>query len=399
MNEELQSTNEELETINIELRQRTQEQNSTNAFLQSILGSLTVGVVVIDRSLNVLAWNRQAQSMWGLRAEEVLGRSILSLDIGLPVEQLSLHQFLVGKSARQMLNVDSVSRRGKMIRCEVSCSQLLGPSGQQEGIIVLMEDITEREAMATAAASNEEHCRMVLAHAHVVVATQDAGLRYTWVHVPASVGLPQIVAGSRDADCLPADDAARLAAIKRKVMDNGEGQRQDCWAKVDGHPRCIDLSVNPLRDAAGQVAGVTCAMMDVTEVRLAERALQQSDELRHFIVGNAALVTWSVLPGGQLNDCNEAWSGYTGLSAESGQGTGWNRAIHPDDLPHLLESWQQPEGTSAGREAEFRLRRAADGKYRRHLAWIQPMFDDGGAVACWANTAVDVQDRTQESSG
>ena len=45
MNEELQSTNEELETMNDELRQRTVELNDVNAFLETILASLGVGVV------------------------------------------------------------------------------------------------------------------------------------------------------------------------------------------------------------------------------------------------------------------------------------------------------------------------------------------------------------------
>src|SRR5215475_4064356 len=72
MNEELQSTNEELETINNELRERTSEVTDLNQFLQAILGSLRSAVVVLGMQMDIKAWNRQAEELWGLRSDEVI---------------------------------------------------------------------------------------------------------------------------------------------------------------------------------------------------------------------------------------------------------------------------------------------------------------------------------------
>ena len=88
MNEELQSTNEELQTVNDELHQRTEEVNRANAFLRSILSSLRSGAIVIDQHFNILVWNPRAENLWGLREDEVKGQSLLSLDIGLPMDRL-----------------------------------------------------------------------------------------------------------------------------------------------------------------------------------------------------------------------------------------------------------------------------------------------------------------------
>lgn len=74
MNEELQATNEELETINGELRERQAELDSSNVFLQSILASIMIGVIVVDREGRVLIWNHRAEDLWGLRADEVRGQ-------------------------------------------------------------------------------------------------------------------------------------------------------------------------------------------------------------------------------------------------------------------------------------------------------------------------------------
>src|SRR5262249_23087384 len=79
MNEELHSTNEELETINTELRDRTAALDSANLFLHAILSSLRTGVVVVDRQLHVQIWNYRAEDLWGLRSDEVLGKSLLGL--------------------------------------------------------------------------------------------------------------------------------------------------------------------------------------------------------------------------------------------------------------------------------------------------------------------------------
>ena len=143
MNEELQSTNEELQTINEELRQRSDELNTVNAFLESILTSLRGGVAVVDKDFKILVWNDQADELWGLRADEVIGRHLLGLDIGLPVEKLKqpLRECLAGNREYIELELAATNRRGRSIRCRVTCSPLLGPQHQMRGVIVMMEDL------------------------------------------------------------------------------------------------------------------------------------------------------------------------------------------------------------------------------------------------------------------
>ena len=126
MNEELQSTNEELQTVNNELRERTDDLQRANLFQESILESMQSGVVVLDGQLHVQIWNEEAEDLWGLRADEVKGRSFVNLDIGLPVSQLAetLRSCQDGQSARQSAILNAVNRRGKSITCRVTCSPL-----------------------------------------------------------------------------------------------------------------------------------------------------------------------------------------------------------------------------------------------------------------------------------
>jgi two-component system, chemotaxis family, CheB/CheR fusion protein len=142
MNEELQSTNEELQTVNEELRTRTDELNRSNAFLESVLTSIRSGAVVVDHNMHVLVWNERAADLWGLRADEVLRKSLLNLDIGLPVEQLRtvIRQCLTGEADFRELVLDATTRRGKSIRCRITCAPLMNAAQRREGAILLMDE-------------------------------------------------------------------------------------------------------------------------------------------------------------------------------------------------------------------------------------------------------------------
>ena len=141
MNEELQSTNEELETINDELQQRTDELNETNAYLESILGSLSAAVVVLDRDFAIRGWNRGARELWGLIEDEVSGKNFLDLDIGLPVDQLRspIRRVFAGESPQQ-LTLPAVNRRGRQIEVRIGATAL-GPVDEVRGVILMMEDV------------------------------------------------------------------------------------------------------------------------------------------------------------------------------------------------------------------------------------------------------------------
>jgi two-component system CheB/CheR fusion protein len=127
MNEELQSTNEELETINEELRERSHELDDVNVFLETILASLGLAVVVVDRQLCVRIWNDGSTELWGLRSEEAVGEHLLGLDIGLPVEGLkkTLLRSMEPGAERAEVTLEATNRRGKTVTCQVTVVGLM----------------------------------------------------------------------------------------------------------------------------------------------------------------------------------------------------------------------------------------------------------------------------------
>jgi two-component system, chemotaxis family, CheB/CheR fusion protein len=142
MNEELQSTNQELETTNTDLQVTSGELDHANAFLASILEGLEAAVIVVDHTMQVLSWNHGAEDMWGLRTDEVKGRHLMNLDIGLPVEQLRtpIRSVLARDAKRTEVSVDCVNRRGKSIRCKIRSTPLKKGTDEVLGVILLIEE-------------------------------------------------------------------------------------------------------------------------------------------------------------------------------------------------------------------------------------------------------------------
>jgi two-component system CheB/CheR fusion protein len=148
MNEQLQSSNEEMQAVNVELRRRTDELNRANALLGAILASLHHVAFALDRDFNILLWNEPATDLWGLRADEVQGRSIFGLDIGLPVDRLCtpIRALLNGDTANHEITLSAITRRGRAVQCRIICTALRGSGQRVDGVILLMEELHENRS-------------------------------------------------------------------------------------------------------------------------------------------------------------------------------------------------------------------------------------------------------------
>jgi two-component system CheB/CheR fusion protein len=107
-----------------------------------------LAVIVIDRQQHVQIWNGQARELWGLMPDEVEDQHLLSLDFGLPVEQLKreLRTILSGDSEREELIVPATNRRGRSFECRVTVLPLGRDAQAVVGAIIMMEPADETPA-------------------------------------------------------------------------------------------------------------------------------------------------------------------------------------------------------------------------------------------------------------
>jgi PAS domain S-box-containing protein len=114
------------------------------------------------------------------------------------------------------------------------------------------------------------------------------------------------------------------------------------------------------------------------------------DELNPVVDALPGLV-WTALADGEVDFLNQRWCEYTGLTVGELSGAGWHAAVHPEDLPRLLERWQSIVASGAQAETEARLRRF-DGAYRRFVIRACPLPDASGQAVRWCGINTDIEE-------
>jgi two-component system CheB/CheR fusion protein len=283
VNEELQSTNEELETSKEELQSVNEELATVNAELQTKVGDLSranndmnnllagtgIGTIFVDHQLRILRFTPAVTQIINL---------ILS-DVGRPVGHIVSNLIGYNRLVADVQGVlDSLISKEVEVKTQTGAWYTLRIQPYRtldnviEGAVITFVNTTEAKKARDEQQLNEARVRVALQAYPIVVSSQDKELRYTWIHDPNPKFSAERVLGKTDADLLSADEAANLTAIKRRVLESGKGTRREVRATIDGKPHFYDLTVEPLRDAAGEIIGITCAMLEISGRRPQGRA-------------------------------------------------------------------------------------------------------------------------------
>jgi PAS domain S-box-containing protein len=159
----------------------------------------------------------------------------------------------------------------------------------------------------------------------------------------------------------------------------------------DGSVKHVHALAHALQDASGNCEFVGAAT-DVTSIKRAEEELRKSEKELRDVIDTIPATVWSALPDGSNTYVNKRFVEYLGLSAEQTAGSGWQAAIHPDDLERHAGKWMEAVATGKPHENESRFRRS-DGQYRWHLDRGVPFRDEDGNIVKWYGITIDIEDR------
>ena len=108
----------------------------------------------------------------------------------------------------------------------------------------------------------------------VTVYTQDRGLRYTSLSNAFLGRAVDDIIGCTDEQVFPAAAGAALTALKREVLATSQPKRGEVAIEDVVGTRWQDLHVEPLRNEAGEIVGLSGAAVDVTERKEGEAHLR-----------------------------------------------------------------------------------------------------------------------------
>lgn len=115
---------------------------------------------------------------------------------------------------------------------------------------------------------------VALRGSQVTVYTQDRDLRYTSVS-DAMLGhsIAEIL-GRTDEEIMPAEAGAAITALKREAIATGQPRRTEVAIEDVPGMRWHDVHIEPLRNDTGDIVGLSCASVDVTERKEGEAHLR-----------------------------------------------------------------------------------------------------------------------------
>lgn len=264
---------------------------------QAVLDTAQDAILSIDASGCITLFNRSAESMFGYRAEEVLGRS-LALLMPPPYSEeheAYLRRYLQTGIAHVIGRVREVTarrRNGEIFPIELSVSEArVGDTVVYTGVI---RDITERKRTEEALRRERDFAERLLETAQVIVLVLDTRGRIVRFNA-----YMEEISGYRLADVqgkdwfsifLPNRDRDRIAKVFAEVSSGLQirGGINPIITK-DGVEREIEWHSKTLTDPSGTVVGVLSIGQDITERVHAERRLAAQYRVTRILAESPSL--------------------------------------------------------------------------------------------------------------
>ncbi|HEX7288032.1 MAG TPA: PAS domain S-box protein [Candidatus Angelobacter sp.] len=363
--------------------------------LTGIVVSALDAIIAVDQEQRIVVFNKAAEKMFGCQAAEAIGSP---LERFIPQRFWGAHREHIrdfgetGKSSRSMGALGplwALRANGEEFPFEASISQV--DAGDKKLFTVIMRDVTEHRRAEEA---RFRHAAIVESSDDAIISKNLEGLIMGW-----NAGAQRIfgfseeeVVGKPITIIIPPDLWDEEAEILRRLHG---GKRIEHYETVrvtkEGKRVNVSLTIAPVRDLAGRIAGFSKIARDITESKRAESALRESEERFRLLANDAPVMIWMAGTDKLCNYFNRTWLEFTGRPLAMELGNGWAEGVHPEDFDRCLATYVQRFDKRENFSMEYRLRRH-DGEYRWVLDTGVPRFTTDGSFAGYIGSCVDVTD-------
>lgn len=264
----------------LRLRAETELAESEERF-RKFAESAQDALIILDQDESITYWNGAAEKMFGYSAAEALGRSLHELLA--PARYLDafrqgwkhFRETGQGPVIGQTLELTALHKSGSEFPLELSISSMtIDGRWHATGIL---RDISERYR---AEAVRRELAAIVEFSQDAIIGAAADGHITSW-----NSGAERMYGYSADeivgqSATLLAPDGARNE-IEQLIGVVGGGRsvahHETARRHKDGHLVEVSVSLSPIRDNAGMVSGISTIARDITERKIAERALKRSN--------------------------------------------------------------------------------------------------------------------------
>ncbi|HZU52019.1 MAG TPA: PAS domain S-box protein [Sphingomicrobium sp.] len=186
-------------------------------------------------------------------------------------------------------------------------------------------------------------------------------------------------------------------AERKPLIDAALAGERKFFAATYEHPErgrlALTIDYVPwITGDAIEAEGICIVLNDVTEQRLAERSIRESEERFRRIANSAPALMWVTRIDHVRDFVNDAYAEFAcgpGSAKDEARLLDWRERIHPDDVERIIAESVAGEASGADFTLEGRYRRY-DGEYRWLRTVSQPRFGPDGELVGFIGVGTDI---------
>jgi PAS domain S-box-containing protein len=373
---------------------------------RAVVDSANEGILVYDRSLNVIDGNRAAERVIGLPLAELIGKPGFTSQLpclnedGTPLLPEERPTRISVRSGQPLYGQVLGIRRpdGSVTWISVNTGFMRRP-GESEyyGIVSTVSDITARKASEAALRESEERFRLTFELAGSGIAHVDTSGRF----VRANPSLCELL-GYTEAELIgrsvkdvshPEDrDVTDLSRDRMRAGLMRSFSVEKRYLRKDGEVVWVDLTATVVRDADGRALHDIAIFDDITERKKLDDALREKTAVLQLGQAAARMIILDYDIGADALEWSDSPEWLRGPLPASGRYPMFRDQVHPEDRERFIAVRQESIRTMQDSSLEFRVV-ATDGAVHWVLARQRVLPDRAGKAARMLVAMIDITER------
>jgi PAS domain S-box-containing protein len=276
-----------------------------------------IGVTTLDMKGVITDCNPTVYQEIGYAKEDLIGKHFAKIapirltDIPRLIKAFS--SVVIGKK-HEPLETSFKCKNGATIWIELR-SSLLKSNGKNEGVQILLRNITERKQAEEALQTERNKLQSVIDSIGVGLSIQDKDYNILYQNGPSKAA----VGDKRGQKCYRAyafkDDICEGCLVAKSFKDGKIHTAERTRVEPSGRVTYWENTASPIRDAQGNITSCIEITKDITERKKAEEALLESEEFNSSLLANSPNPISVINPDTSIKYVNPAFEKLTGYSA------------------------------------------------------------------------------------
>lgn len=273
-----------------------------------------LAVVEFDSELRVVQWSPQAENVFGWKSQEVLGKHIIDMEFVHAEDEAAARREVIeplvnGDTQSKTMYNRNYAKDGSIVYCEWYNSVLRNEAGELISILSLALDVTARKQAEEALRESEERFRAIVNQATAGIAQCNMSGQFILVNQKyceiTGYSREELLHKRMQGMTHPDDLPHNMELYQRLASEGIDFTIEKRYIRKDGSEVWVSNSVSPVRDAFGQVQSAVAVVVDISDRKRAEIALQKSEAKFRAAFDQMYQFLGLLTPDGMLLETNQ----------------------------------------------------------------------------------------------